>query len=55
MVGHADPANPSHEDTMLTSTLRLTLATLALAATTLSAQAQDRHLRIHNDTGLTLY
>ena len=40
---------------MLKSTLRLSLATLALVATTLSAQAYDRHVRIHNDTGLTLY
>ena len=40
---------------MLKSTLRLSLAAMVLAATTLSAQAYDRHLRIHNDTGLTLY
>ncbi len=40
---------------MLTSTLRLTLAAVTLAASTLSAAAVDRHLRIHNDTGVTLY
>jgi hypothetical protein len=47
--------NNSDEDTMLKSTLRLSLAAIALAATTFSAQAYDRHVRIHNDTGLTLY
>ncbi|WP_426034421.1 hypothetical protein [Cypionkella sp. TWP1-2-1b2] len=35
-------------------TLRLSLAALALAATTLEAAAYDRTVRIHNDTGLTL-
>ena len=39
---------------MLTTFLRLSLATLALAATTLQAAAYDRTVRIHNDTGLTL-
>ena len=39
---------------MLTTSLRLSLASLALAATTLQAAAYDRTVRIHNDTGLTL-
>ena len=44
-----------NEDAMPKHPLRLTLAVLALTATTLQAYAYDRHLRIHNDTGLTLY
>lgn len=40
---------------MRNTPLRLSLAILALAATTLQAAAYDRHVRIHNDTGLTLY
>lgn len=39
----------------LRQSLRLCLATLALAALPFSAQAVDRHVRIHNDTGMTLY
>lgn len=39
----------------LSKSLRLGLATLVLAALPFSAQAFDRHVRIHNDTGLTLY
>lgn len=35
--------------------LRHCLAIAALAATTLQAAAYDRHLRIHNDTSVTLY
>lgn len=40
---------------MRNSSLRLSLAILALAATTLQAAAYDRHLRIHNDTSVTIY
>ena len=40
---------------MLKASLRLTLAALALGATAIAAAATDRHLRTHNDTGLTLY
>ena len=36
------------------STLRLTLAAVALGASTLSAAAVDRHLTIHNNTGMTM-
>ncbi|GLS88138.1 hypothetical protein GCM10010873_31120 [Cypionkella aquatica] len=39
---------------MLNSPLRLSLAAVALVATTLQAAAYDRTVRIHNDTGLTL-
>lgn len=35
--------------------LCMTLASLALAASSLAAVAYDRHVRIHNDTGLVLY
>ncbi|MFC3180849.1 hypothetical protein [Cypionkella sinensis] len=45
--------NQPHED-MMKTTLRLGLAALALAATTLQAAAYDRTVRIHNNTGLTL-
>ncbi|MDZ4395983.1 hypothetical protein [Cypionkella sp.] len=38
----------------MNTTLRLSLAALALAATTLQAAAYDRTVRIHNNTGLTL-
>ncbi|MES2432697.1 MAG: hypothetical protein V4586_02605 [Pseudomonadota bacterium] len=38
----------------MNTTLRLSLAALALAATTLQAAAYDRTVRIHNDTGLAL-
>ncbi|MBD3763851.1 MAG: hypothetical protein IE927_03710 [Rhodobacterales bacterium] len=34
---------------------RLGLAALALCAAVAQAPAQDRSVRIHNDTGLTLY
>lgn len=37
------------------SALRLPLAAIALAASTLAAAAYDRHVTIHNNTGLTLY
>jgi hypothetical protein len=43
-----------HEEKMYNSALRVTLAAVALAASTLSAAAVDRHLTIHNDTGLTM-
>jgi hypothetical protein len=42
-----------HEDIMLKPAL--SLATAALLLSVQGADAQDRHLRIHNDTGLTLY
>lgn len=40
---------------MKVNALKLGLAALVLAASTVTAQAYDRHVRIHNDTGLTLY
>ncbi len=42
---------------MKVKALKLGLAALVLATSTFAAQAQsyDRHVRIHNDTGLTLY
>ena len=36
-------------------TLRTALAVAALGLSTLSAAAVDRHVTIHNDTGMTLY
>jgi hypothetical protein len=40
---------------MLKHSFRMTIAALTLAATAFPAAAVDRHLRIHNDTGMTLY
>lgn len=40
---------------MKVNALKLALAALVLAASTVTAQAYDRRVRIHNDTGLTLY
>lgn len=40
---------------MYKSALRLSLAAAVVAVTAVSASAYDRHLTIHNDTGLTLY
>ncbi|WP_156317547.1 hypothetical protein [Cypionkella psychrotolerans] len=54
VAAHLSPANLNPEDTMLNTSLRLSLAALALTATTLQAAAYDRTVRIHNDTGLTL-
>ena len=39
----------------LTSTLRLALAAMVLAGTATVASATDYRVRIHNDTGYTLY
>jgi hypothetical protein len=44
-----------NEDEMLKAPLCLSLASLLLAASALSALAYDRHVQIHNETGLTLY
>jgi predicted lipoprotein with Yx(FWY)xxD motif len=40
---------------MRNSALCMTLASIAFAASSLTAHAYDRHVRIHNDTGLVLY
>ena len=37
------------------SALRLTLAAAVLAGSAMTAAAYDRHVTIHNDTGMTLY
>jgi hypothetical protein len=44
-----------NEDAMLNSPLCLSLAALTVISTTFSAEAVDRRLRIHNDTGMVLY
>jgi hypothetical protein len=40
---------------MRNSVLCMTLASIALVASTLTASAYDRRVRIHNETGLVLY
>ena len=40
---------------MYKSALRLTLAAAVLAGSAMTSAAYDRHVTIHNDTGMTLY
>jgi hypothetical protein len=40
---------------MTRTSVRLFAACIALAASTLTAYAVDRNVRIHNDTGVTIY